>query len=93
MLININKDREVINEYSADKVIYSTKILKNSELPSDINEFVYKYINGELIRDRLIDTNYKSQEIINDEQAVTNSNQDEINIDFDYRITMLELGV
>ena len=91
MLLNINKDREVINDYSIDKEIYSTKIV--NEIPSDINEYVYKYINGELIRDRLIDTNYKSQEIINDEQAVTNSNQDEINIDFDYRITVLELGL
>lgn len=91
MLININKDKEIINEYSADKVIYSTKII--SELPSDINEFVYKYINGELVRDRVIDINYKSQDTINYEQAITNNNQDEINIDFDYRITMLELGV
>ena len=98
MLININKDREVINEYSVDKEIYSTKIV--SELPSDINEFVYKYINGELVRDRVIDTNYKSQEEINNEQLVineaqtlTNNEQDEINIDLDYRITMLELGM
>ncbi len=91
MLININKDREIINEYSADKVIYSTKILDS--IPDDVNEYVYKYINGELIRDRLIDVNYKSQEQINNDQAITNSEQDEINIDLDYRITMLELGL
>lgn len=30
---------------------------------------------------------------INNAQTITNNNQDEINIDFDYRITMLELGV
>ena len=28
-----------------------------------------------------------------DAQTITNNNQDEINIDFDYRITMLALGV
>lgn len=91
MLININKDREVINEYSSDKEIYSTKIV--SELPSDINEFVYKYINGELVRDRAINFDYKSQAQINEEQLATNNTQDEINIDLDYRITMLELGL
>ena len=91
MLININKDKEVINQYSSDKVIYSTKIV--DELPIDIEEYVYKYINGELVRDRAIDFNYKSQETINSEQVAINSEQDEINIDLDYRITMLELGL
>ena len=91
MLININKDREVINEYSPNKEVYSTKIVDS--VPSDIDTYVYKYINGELIRDRLIDINYKSQTQINDEQAATNNTQDEINVDLDYRITMLELGL
>lgn len=98
MIININKDREVINDYSIDKEIYSTKIV--DEIPSDINEYVYKYINGVLIRDRIIDTNYKSQEQINNEQiaineaqTLTNNEQDEFNVDLDYRVTMLELGM
>lgn len=91
IMININKDRELINEFSKDKETYSTKII--NELPADANEFIYKYIDGKLVRDKAIDINYKSQDTINNEQALTNSNQDEINIDFDYRITMLELGV
>lgn len=91
MLININKDREVINEYSADKEIYSTKIIDS--IPFDIDTFVYKYINGVLVRDREINQNYKSQEQINQEQQITNETQDEVNIDLDYRITMLELGL
>lgn len=91
MTIFLNKNKEIINEYLADQEIYSIKIVDS--IPDDINEFVYKYINGELVRDRLIDTNYKSQTQINDEQAATNNTQDEINIDLDYRITMLELGL
>lgn len=35
----------------------------------------------------------EKQIAINDAQTLTNSEQDEINIDLDYRVTMLELGV
>lgn len=55
MQININKDRYVINEFVEDKEIYSTKIV--DALPSDINQYFYKYINGELVRDSIIQDN------------------------------------
>ncbi len=35
----------------------------------------------------------EKQAAINDAQTITNNEQDEINIDLDYRITMLELGL
>lgn len=53
MLININKSNQVINKYVDDKEIYSTKIVY--DLPSDINEYQYSYINGELVRGQQID--------------------------------------
>ena len=52
MQIRINKDRYVINEFVEDKETYSIKIV--DVLPNDINDFFYKYINGELVRDRAI---------------------------------------
>ncbi len=55
MLININKDRYVINQFVEDKEIYSTKIV--DALPSDINQYYYKYINGNLVRDAIIQDN------------------------------------
>lgn len=91
MTILLNSSKEIINKNTVDKKVDSIKLVDS--VPSDINEFVYKYINGELVRDRAIDFNYKSQETINAEQLATNSEQDEINIDLDYRITMLELGL
>lgn len=91
MLININKNREIINEYTEDKNVWSTKIVNS--IPEDVNEYVYKYIAGRLVRENLIDKNYKNQQTINAEQKATNEVQDEINVDFDYRLTMLELGL
>lgn len=89
--ININKDKEIINEFSKDKETYSTKII--DKLPADANEFIYKYIDGKIVKCETIDFDYKSQDQINDEQKETNEEQDEINVDLDYRITMLELGL
>lgn len=91
MLININKNNELINDYSEDKEIYEIKIV--DDLPNDINEYFYKYIGGKLVRGKEIDFNYKSQEVINEEQSNTNDEQDAINIDFEYRISVLELGM
>lgn len=79
MLININKDREIINDYSSDKVIYSTNIVDS--VPSDIDQFVYKYINGELVRDRLID---KTEKVSYDDFM-------DYMLDLDMRLIELEL--
>lgn len=48
MQIRINKNFEVINEYVTDKEVYATKIV--DELPSDINEYYYKYMRGSLVK-------------------------------------------
>lgn len=77
MLININKDRIVINKYVDDKEVYSTKIV--DIIPEDINDYYYKYINGQLVRGEVIDKN--------------RMNQDEINFDMYSRIASLELGM
>lgn len=62
MLIDINKNLEVINEYVEDKEVYSTKII--DFLPSDINEYQYSYIDGKLVRGNQIDfKKYKLQEL------------------------------
>lgn len=79
MQININKDKEVINEYSTDKLIYSTKIVES--VPSDIDQFVYKYINGVLVRDRLID---KTEKVSDDDLM-------DYMLDLDMRLIELEL--
>lgn len=90
MIIDINKDRELIVESTINKEVYSKKIV--DELPNDVNDYVYHYINGGLVKGNLIDKNYKSQETINEEQQIINENQDEINLDLAYRVAMLELN-
>lgn len=50
MVININKNYEVINDYIEDKEVYSKKVVDN--IPNDLNKAIYKYHNGELVKIR-----------------------------------------
>lgn len=43
MLIDINKNKIIITDAVADKEVYSTKIIDESEYPTDIDEFAYIY--------------------------------------------------
>lgn len=84
MNLSINRDYYVINEYLENQTFY--ELIDVDEIPDDMDTFNYKFINGEFVRCELIDKNYKPQEEINNEQLETN-------IDFDFRITSLELGL
>ncbi|MCQ2911400.1 MAG: hypothetical protein MJ244_04345 [Clostridia bacterium] len=84
MLININQNRIVITDKISDKEIYSTKIVDN--LPSDIDIFAYKYINGELVRYK----EYKDIEKSNKELTSDNNDLADYLLDMDMRLIELE---
>lgn len=53
MVISINNNNEIINNYTIDKNIKTLKYVDS--LPDDINDYQYLYKNGEFIKGQKID--------------------------------------